>query len=130
MDVIRAGRSVLLSEPPLYEAHLWFILTDPDQAKKVVAVMLRTPKPYTDPTLLLEVGDHPFIRHQSCVHFPAAQRLSVSEITAAIKSGRCHLKEDMSRELLVRVRAGLLASPRTVRAIADFCRKIWLNVAS
>lgn len=125
MEVIRAGRSILLSEPPLYEPHLWFILTDPDPAKKVIAVMLRTPRPYTDPTLLLEIGDHPFIRHRSAVHFPAAQRLSVSEILIAMKTGRCHLKEDMSRELLIRVRAGLLDSPRTVRAIADLCRKQW-----
>lgn len=125
MDVIRAGRSILLSEPPLYEPHLWFILTDPDHANKVVTVMLRTPKPYTDPTLLLDIGDHPFIRHRSCVHFPSAQRLSVSEILVALKIGRCHLKEDMSRDLLARVRTGFLTSPRTVRALADSCRKQW-----
>lgn len=43
MDIIQAGRAILLSEPPLYKPHLWFILTDPDgTAGKVVAVMVRT----------------------------------------------------------------------------------------
>ena len=59
MDFVRAGRSILFSEPPLYKPHLWFILTDPDAADKVVAVMLRTVKAYTDSTFVLGVGDHP-----------------------------------------------------------------------
>lgn len=125
MDFIRAGRSLLLSEPPLYEPHLWFVLTDPNHAGKVVAVMMRSAKAYTDPTLVLDVGDHPFIRHASAVHYSTAQLLSVSEIRAALKSGRCHPKEDMTRELLKRVRAGLIVSPRTVRVLSNYCRKLW-----
>lgn len=129
MDFFRAGRSILFSEPPLYKPHLWFILADPDSADKVVAVMLRSVKAYTDSTLVLGVGDHPFIRHPSAVDYSLAKRLSVAEIRAALKSGRCHPKEDMSRDLLARVRAGLLVSPRTVRALADFCRKLWPNAS-
>ena len=63
MEIIRAGRSLLLSDP---KPHLWFVLTDPERKNdRVVAVMISTVKHYSDPTLILEVGDHPFIRHKS-----------------------------------------------------------------
>jgi hypothetical protein len=129
MDIIRAGGSVMLSEPPLYEPHLWFILTNPDRTGRIVAVMLRSAKPYTDPTLVLDVGDHPFIRHPSAVDFAAARWFTASEVRAAFKSGRCHLNADMSPELLLCVRAKLLVSPRTVRVLADSCRKLWSHAS-
>lgn len=125
MDIIRAGGSVMLSEPPLYESHLWFILTSPDRAGQVVAVMLRSARTYTDSTLVLDVGDHPFIRHPSAVDYATARWFTAAEVRAAFKSGRCHLNADMSPELLKRVRAGLLVSPRTVRVLSAACRKIW-----
>lgn len=123
MNVIGAGKSLLLAEPPLYKPHLWFVLTDPEgNPEKVVAVMVRTATRFTDSTVVLRSGDHPFVKHDSSVHYSTAQYLSISGLTKAIKSGRCHPKADMSQQLLDRVRHGLLESPFTVNAIRDYCR--------
>jgi hypothetical protein len=91
----------------------------------VVAVMLRTVTRFTDPTLVLKSGDHPFIRHDSAVHFSSARWLAVQALLAAMRVGNCHLKEDMSRDLLARVRAGLLESPFTVNVLRDQCRGLF-----
>jgi hypothetical protein len=126
MNVIRAGASLLLAEPPLYKPHLWFVLTDPQgKSEQVVVVMVRTVTRFTDPTVVLKPGEHPFIRHDSAVHYSTARWLSVSRILAAMRDGRCHLKEDLSAALLARVRKGLLVSPFTINALRDHCQRLF-----
>src|SRR5437867_1530140 len=122
MTVICSGRMLLLSEPPLHRPHLWIVLTDPDGSPpEVVAVMLRTVAGFTDDTLVLQPGDHPFVKHPTSVHYSTARRFRVSAILEAMQGGRCHLREDASPDLLQRARAGLIGSPFTVNAIRDYC---------
>ena len=80
---------------------------------------------FTDPTLILRPGEHPFIRHDSALHYSTAQWLNLSAILAAMSVGKCHLKEDMTDELLRRVRKGLLDSPFTVNALRDQCKDLF-----
>ena len=126
MNIIRAGSALLLAEPPLFKPHLWFVLTDPQgQPPRIVAVMLRTVARFTDPTLVLKPAEHPFIRHDSSVHYSTARWFTVSALLAAMKTGKCHLKEDMAEELVHRVRQSLLESPFTVNALRDQCRDLF-----
>lgn len=126
MHLVRAGSTLYLSEHPGANPHLWLVLTDPyGTPPEVVAVMVRTPKIFTDETVLLEVGDHPFIEHKSCVHFSSAQRFRVDAILMRAADGHCELRADMTKKLLARVRAGLLASPFTVYAVRDYCIRRW-----
>lgn len=126
MNIIRAGSSLLLAEPPLFKPHLWFVLTNPEgKPPRVVAVMVRTVTRFTDPTVVLKPGDHPFIRHESAVHYSTARWLNVSGLLAAMNVGKCHLTEDMSGKLLRRVRKGLLDSPFTVNALRDQCKGLF-----
>lgn len=123
MYIIGAGKTFILHYP---EPHLWFILTNPkDSDNIVVAVMVRSVTRFTDSTVVLKDGDHPFIRHNSSVHYSTAKFFKKSSIIAKMKKGKCHLKEDMSCKLLKRVRKGLLDSPFTVNAIRDYCKKVF-----
>lgn len=126
MNVISAGRTLYLADPSGVHPHLWLILTDPaGSPPEVVIVMVRTPKAFTDETLLLDPGDHPFVRHRSCVQYSTAVVRRVGAITAQATAGRCTLREDMTRELLARARAGLRDSPFTVNAVKKYCEKKW-----
>jgi hypothetical protein len=123
VNVIAAGTALLLSEPPLFKPHLWFVLTDPEgQPETVVVVMMVTAKKHTDTTVLLQPGDHPFVKHESSVHYSSAKWFRVSALTKAMQNGRCHLKETMSPKLLARVRKGLLESAYTIHAVSDYCK--------
>lgn len=99
------------------------MLTDPERgSERFVAVMVRTTKHFTDNTVVLKPGDHPFIRHSSSVHYSSAGFFSARAVSRALARGTCHLLDDMSPDLLRRVRDGLLESPHTVNAVKDYCR--------
>ena len=122
MNVIAAGRTFLLPPGPDVPLHLWLVLTDPDpKTSEVAAVMVVTAKDYTDPTVILKAGEHPFIKHDSSVQFGTVQLLKCSLLAREMKKGRCHLKEDLKPEVLARVRKGLLQFPFTVRALRTYC---------
>jgi hypothetical protein len=126
MDLLRAGRSLYLSERPGAAPHLWLVLTDPHgNPPEVVLTMVRTRKRFTDDTVILNVGDHPFVKHESCVHYSDAQRFSVAAIMQRAAEGHCELRADMTSALLARVRQGLRDSPFTVYAIKDYCAGRW-----
>src|SRR5688572_21180620 len=122
MDLVAAGRAFLLSWHPLEKRHLWLVLTNPDgNPARVVAVMVRSRRRFTDDTVVLDVGDHPFIKHPSSVHYSSAAIFRVEQITRAAKHNHCHLQPDMSPALLKQVRAGLLTSQFTVKAVSAYC---------
>lgn len=123
MTDLEAGCTVLLSDAPHYKPHLWVVLATRDE--RVLAVMLRTAKHFTDETLILAPGDHPFIRHPTAVHYSSARWFSVEALRTAIDKGRCHPREPASPDLLKNCRKGLLSSPFTVHAIRDYCRPLW-----
>jgi len=121
---LRAGQSYLLKEPGIEKRHLWFILTDPDsRTNEVLAVKVVPAKEYTDKTLELFPGDHPFIKHKSCVDFSSARRFSQKQILKSVTKNLCHPKDPMSSTLLERARRGMLNSPHAVRFFQDYCRE-------
>jgi len=127
MDIIKSGKMILLrprdNKLP-QDPHLWLVLTDlPKPNGLVVAVMVCTQTKFTDTTLILKEGDHPFIRHDTSVQYTSARYLQVFYIIREMGLGRCHLRPDMSKELLKRVQKGLIESPSTVTAIRDYCEK-------
>ncbi|MDP3940568.1 MAG: hypothetical protein Q8R92_20845 [Deltaproteobacteria bacterium] len=123
MEFFKAGSAIILSGYPVGSPHLWFVLTDPDsESDQVVAVMVVTVRGHTDRTVTLSAGDHPFIRHDSSLDFGGTKRFQTARLNAALRSGRCELSENMTAALLGKVRAGLLASPRTPHHIIDYCR--------
>lgn len=122
MNPITAGSAILFSEPPLNRPHIWYVLTEPEgKPPAVIAVMMQTVKRHTDETVVLQPGDHPFIKHASSVHYSTARRLEVPALLRAMESGRCHLRDSMTPALLARVRQGLIDSPFTVNAVRDYC---------
>lgn len=124
MDYFCAGRAVLLTGGHFGPPHLWFILTDPDtETGQVVATMVVTNRQHTDKTVVLQAGEHPFIKHGSCVDYGGARLLKVSRLQAGLKTNQCRPEPDMSKELLARVRAGLLTSSRTVHWLTEYCKR-------
>ena len=124
MHPVGAGRAFLLSGPQFNPApHLWFVLTDPEPSdNRVVAVMLVTARAHTDKTVQLMPGDHPFVRHESNVDFGSAVLVHLDRFQRAVELGKCHPQPDIDAHLLQRLRAGLLASPRTVHWLVERCQ--------
>lgn len=129
MNPIAAGSTLLLTERSdlgVEKPHLWLVLTDPvGSPPSVFAVMVRTRTRFTDDTLVLVPGDHPFIKHESSVHYSTAQQFRIDKLEDAVKSGRCHPRVEIPDGLLKRVREGLIASPFTVNAVRTACATLF-----
>lgn len=123
MEFFRAGSAIVLSGHPVPQPHLWFILTDPDpETDQIAAAMVVTVRPHTDKTVILSASEHPFIEHDSSVDYGGCRRFQIARLKTSLRNGRCELREDMSTELLAKVRAGVVASPRTPHHMKDYCR--------
>ena len=82
-----------------------------------------------DTTLILNIGDHPFIEKESVVLYTRAEKLNIGKIEAELANPTAGLKwrrhECCSTQLLDRVRRGLLTSKYTKRAIKEHCLELW-----
>ena len=132
MEFIAAGRAfILFGRDFSPDPHLWFVLTNPDSTSKhVVAVMLVTARRHTDKTVSLNVGDHPFVQHESNVDYGFARLLLANKIMAAILQSRGELQPDASDTLLTRLCIGLLQSPRTPNFLKDHCHGLFGHLLS
>ena len=74
---LRRGATVLVpgTHGNLDKHHLCIVLTDPTviEPHQVLYAPVITARANCDTTCLLNVGDHPFIAHRSCVHYARAQ---------------------------------------------------------
>jgi hypothetical protein len=105
------------------EPHLSIIITPPSEGE-VVTVTVTTRRHKSETLVLLKVGDHPFIKHESVISFFYSRVRSVDDIEAAIQSGAATVREPVTPELLKRIRRGLLDSDFTPNGVRYFYRSL------
>ena len=119
---IRRGSTLLISgthhNPNV--SHLCIILNDPPGTapQQVLYVPVITAREKYDTTCVLEVGDHEFITHKSCVHYARADVRTVQHLE---KLGS--LKEPLRDDVLERVCGGIFDSPHSRPWIKEFYHK-------
>lgn len=90
---------------PGYEDHLWRVISDPTiDAQCVVIVFFLTWQPHYDQACIVQSGEHPFVKHSTCVNYPAAKVTSNLKLDEALQQGRVKLKTPLSPELLEKIR--------------------------
>ena len=72
--------------------------------ERVVIVNMTTWKDYIDPACILDVGDHPFIRHRTCVNYRDAKIVPLAKLFALKDAGMLELVKPLSAALLKRIR--------------------------
>ena len=88
-------------------------------------VSLTTLRHDRDQTMLLNVGDHAFIRHASIVLYSDARIVSAARLDAQIAAGTITKLEACSTRMLKLIQDGARQSPHTPKKILTFCRKAW-----
>jgi len=124
---MRCGDAVLLPAPggPI-KPHLWFLITEPDAASfQCVIVNVTTLRSHCDRTLILQKGEHPFIRQPSAVSFADARIVDAREIEAGLRAGNMVPREPCSPDLLRLIQEATLASPHTPNKVVAYCRRAW-----
>jgi hypothetical protein len=104
------GCTFTIQEPSSPHAHLYIVLAIVDGS--LIAVPLNTITIYTDQTLILTQGDHPFISHDSSVSFDRTRDFPEPLLhqLEAMGPTRFTRRETCSKELLSRLQEAAFKS--------------------
>jgi hypothetical protein len=106
--------------------HLWIVVTQPDPQSHLCAIVsVTTLRNSKDQTVILRVGDHPFIRHDSTIFYGDAMLVDAQRLETEIAAGLALLREKCPAATLKLIQDGVLASPFTRPKILRFCREHW-----
>jgi hypothetical protein len=119
--LLTCGDTFLIPKRGTDTEHLWIVITEPDADANAVCVSVTTKRSYSDTTVVLSVGDHPFVKHESVIHYADARILDLRTVEAALdantRSFVCVSHKPCSDSLLARVQDGLLKSPYPTKGI-------------
>lgn len=126
--VAQLGSTLLV--PTGSASHLHIICSDPMSFQgrapnSCLMVNLSSVVPKCDQTLLLEVGDHPFIKHSSFVFFAKASIEAASHLESCVNSGLYVEQEQASRPLVKRIVACMDASDFTPGEYRKASTQVW-----
>jgi hypothetical protein len=104
MDI---GSTMLLDDSGI-EEHLWIVISDPGvNSERVVIVNLEShDSPEKDDSCMLNVGDHPWITHKTCVRYRDARIAKNEDLDRLVASGALKARADASNELLTKIFEG------------------------
>ena len=93
--------------------HLFMILSEETPDHEVALANLTTHRP-NGPCrghrcVILMPGEHPFVRHPTCVPYYYALLYPVRKLAAQLEDGKLHEREPLSESLLRRIQRGALA---------------------
>jgi hypothetical protein len=72
---------------------------------------------------VLDVGDHPFIQHETAVRYNSPMRWTEAALNEMIARGHGYPREAVAPDVLERLRGGFLTSARTPHAFVEMVRR-------
>ena len=115
-----AGDTFLLTGGRVPAPHLWVILWGPaGPANAYLAVMLTSVKAFSERTCILDVGDHPFIRHPTAVAYREVARWTGERLAQLTAEGVARPRQKMDETVLQRTREGFCRSPHLPNAFVE-----------
>jgi hypothetical protein len=101
---VQAGDTFLLGDKEV-DDHLWVILSDPTKdPQRVLIVSLTTAAPHKESVCLIEAGEHPWVRHRTCVAYDKGKAVSLAQLYDLKNKGLIQLQAPVSPTLLARIR--------------------------
>lgn len=99
---MRAGDTFLF---PGADDHLWAIISDPvlDPGRVVIVLFVSHTEKY-DQACVLSGGEHPFIKHPTCVQYPGARVVTDALLESLRLAGRLRPREPLRPDLLAMIR--------------------------
>lgn len=85
-------------------------------------VNLTTRNPPCDDSCVITEGEHPFVEHESIIHYRQGQLVEDQVLEDAKQHGYIEMRQPFSRGLLRRVQEGALASRYTQQGIQEAVR--------
>ena len=119
--MLNCGDALLIPAPGLGNTHLWVVITAPDP--RCIIVNLTTLRLNRDQTVVLQAGDHPFVKHQTAVLYSDARIVDANALEAQVLARTAQLHQPCPVPTLRLIQAGITASPYTPRKVEEFFRE-------
>ena len=107
--------------------HLWFVLTEEDANGEVAVANFTTHdlarRRCSLNCLVVAPGEHPFLRHESCIFLQGASLTNNAGLDRGLTEGIYHSQASLSAGLLSRIREGALASANAPAALKAAIRR-------
>jgi len=103
--------------------HLWLVITSPGADRQLAIVNVTTKRLGSDETCVLQIGDHPFIRHDSVVLYEKAQTADADDLEGAMVELHLEARTPLPPAVLARVQSGALSSVFTPRGVKAMVRR-------
>lgn len=95
------------------DKHLWVVISDPKiDPQNVLIVNLTTLDARKEQACILKIGDHDWIKHDTCVNYADSVVTTLALLHAARDGGAIHMRKPMSPAILKKIREGALQSER------------------
>jgi hypothetical protein len=102
---VEIGDAFLLTERDL-EPHLWFVVSLPQENPEVVIVNLTTHSQSKDQSCILDVGDHPWIKHKSCISYRDAKLVSEEKLDFLVRQGHLSPQAAIADAVITKILIG------------------------
>ena len=109
------------------KAHLMVCLVPLTTKGDALIVPIVSMQYYHDETCVLRIGDHRFIKWDSCPSYDFVKTISASEASKQLVSGDLQLDEPFTGELLLDLLAGLVTSEETPGWAIDEANRVGLT---
>lgn len=119
--IYRKGTLLVPSGP---DKHLFIVCNDTCRHGLNLLVNISSFYDGCDRTCLLDVGDHPFVRHLSYVFYAKAQISKAEQIQRGLAQNKLTAQPDMAEWVFLRVEAGVTASPDTPLNVVRYFQQL------
>jgi hypothetical protein len=123
--MLKCGDTFLIEDEDGPERHLWIVITPPNEGE-VVIVSVTTRRKKSETLVVLNKGDHPFLKWESVIAYRFSRVVTVDSIEDAIRNGTAIKDAAASPKLLARAQSGLTESEFTPNGIAELY-KLFIN---
>lgn len=108
---MKAGETFHAQSPSSTRPHLYVAITDPDSEGNIVLVNLTSQSQLKDQSCILNVGDHPFIKHETVINYADAVIAKEEAILAGARGGVIQYDPiPVTQHALERIQQGALTS--------------------
>lgn len=103
-------------------AHLMVCLIVDPATDKAIIVPMVTSHEHSNSSCILNVGDHPFIQHETCASYDFARVVSFKEVSEQIDKKKIKLQARIGKDALMRLLVGFVQSDETTPRIYEAAR--------
>jgi len=105
---MKAGDTILVDAPGTsYDSHLWMVISDPERDDRCLIVNFTSWRADEDQACVVEVGEHSYIQHKTCVKFRGAKLVAIAKLEECLRSGQLVPHVPLSASLLAKIRAAV-----------------------